>query len=213
MTGSFSAIAANLTDVSTSLYHSCVLGAQVNFISCWGAEGMSDGRASVPNGLLPISVSTGRSHTCTTNFNNAMQCFGDPSGFGLLPSVRFAGAAAALNITCGIPLDVPAVVRRRANAVVVLRVINTVALGTDVCANVAVVTAILTAAAFAGMLECGGGASAAPSAVGGSAACAIHQHDRHEPEQHIGPTEPSGSAATVGECHYAVACVAFGEAV
>jgi hypothetical protein len=109
--GTFSAIAANLTDVSTSLYHSCVLGAQVNFLACWGAEGMSDGRASVPNGLLPISVSTGRSHTCTTNFNNALQCFGDQTGFGLLPSVRFAGAAAALNITCGIPLDVPDVVR------------------------------------------------------------------------------------------------------
>jgi hypothetical protein len=108
---SFSEIAANLTDISTSLYHSCALGAQVNFLACWGAEGMTDGRATVPTGILPISVSTGRSHTCTTNFNNAVQCFGDLTGFGLTPSVRFAGAAAALNVTCGIPLDVPEVVR------------------------------------------------------------------------------------------------------
>jgi hypothetical protein len=109
--GSLSPIASNLTDIAVSLYHSCVLGAQVNFIACWGADGIADGRATVPTGLIPISLSTGRSHTCTTNFNNAVQCFGDQTGFGLAPSGRFAGAAAALNVTCGIPLDTPAVVR------------------------------------------------------------------------------------------------------
>jgi hypothetical protein len=72
---------------------------------------MTDGRATVPTGILPISVSTGRTHTCTTNFNNAVQCFGDSSGFGLAPTARFAGTACTLNVTCGIPLDVPAVVR------------------------------------------------------------------------------------------------------
>jgi hypothetical protein len=46
--GSLSDIASNLTDVATSLYHSCVLGVQVNFLACWGADGMNDGRATVP---------------------------------------------------------------------------------------------------------------------------------------------------------------------
>ena len=110
---SLSDIAANLTDVATSLYHSCVLGAQVNFLACWGAEGMTDGRATVPTGILPISVSTGRSHTCTTNFNNAVQCFGDSAGFGLSPKSRFVGTASTLNVTCGIPLDKSAVVSKR----------------------------------------------------------------------------------------------------
>jgi hypothetical protein len=51
-TGTLSGIAANLTDIATSLYHSCVLGAQVNFLACWGAEGMTDGRASVQRPCL-----------------------------------------------------------------------------------------------------------------------------------------------------------------
>ena len=108
--GSFSSITANLTDIATSLYHSCVLGAQVNFLACWGAEGIADGRATVPTGFLPVSLSAGRSHTCTTNFNNAVQCFGEQMGYGSTPSARFAGTAAALNVTCGIPLDEPVVV-------------------------------------------------------------------------------------------------------
>jgi hypothetical protein len=74
---------------------------------------MTDGRATVPTGILPISVSTGRSHTCTTNFNNAVQCFGDSAGFGLSPKSRFVGTASTLNVTCGIPLDKSAVVSRR----------------------------------------------------------------------------------------------------
>ena len=67
-------------------------------------------RSQVPTGLLPISLSAGRSHTCTTNFNNAVQCFGDSTGYGSTPSARFAGTAAAMNVTCGIPLDEPVVV-------------------------------------------------------------------------------------------------------
>jgi hypothetical protein len=86
--GSFSAIATNLSDVATSLYHSCVLGAHVNFLACWGAEGMTDGRADVPTGLIAISVSTGLQHTCATNFNNAVQCFGDETAFGVAPTAR-----------------------------------------------------------------------------------------------------------------------------
>jgi hypothetical protein len=49
---------------------------------------MSDGRAAVPTGLIPISVSTGLQHTCATNFNNAVLCFGDESAFGVAPTAR-----------------------------------------------------------------------------------------------------------------------------